>query len=468
MLRQPLHRPPVCGRVCDPDRGFVVRGVMPSLIEKLRARPKHERDAWLATLTPDEAVRLLHSWVVHGRHEQMTPRGDWRWWVVLAGRGFGKTRTGAEQVHLWAEQQPGCRIALVGRTYRDTRSVMVEGESGIVATSKPWNPCQWEPGKQTITWQNGSTAQCYTADKPDVLAGPQHHFAWGDEWCLWREVGGMHALDQMAMGLRLGTDPRAIITSTPRPTARVRAMLSRDDVHVTRGSTMDNRQNLAPGVVDELLRRYEGTRLGRQELHAEVLDAVEGALWDIDTIDAARVDTVPHTLPRVVVAIDPAVTALDESDETGIVVVGLGADGDAYVIEDLSGRHPVSDWTRIAVDAYHRHGASRIVAEVNQGGDLVESTIRAVHRRVAYEAVRASRGKATRAEPVSALYEQGRVHHVGMLPELEDQLCAWVPGLASPDRLDALVWGVTWLMPRIGRAPEVSWAAAPKIARPGF
>jgi len=180
------------------------------------------------------------------------------------------------------------------------------------------------------------------------------------------------------------------------------------------------------------------------------------------------VDTVPHTLPRVVVAIDPAVTALDESDETGIVVVGLGADGDAYVIEDLSGRHPVSDWTRIAVDAYHRHGASRIVAEVNQGGDLVESTIRAVHRRVAYEAVRASRGKATRAEPVSALYEQGRVHHVGMLPELEDQLCAWVPGLASPDRLDALVWGVTWLMPRIGRAPEVSWAAAPKIARPGF
>ena len=245
-------------------------------------------------------------------------------------------------------------------------------------------------------------------------------------------------------------------------------MLQRDDVHVTRGATMDNRHNLAPGVVDELMRRYEGTRLGRQELYAEVLDTVEGALWTLDGIDAHRVDVVPRTLTRVVVAVDPAVTALDESDETGIVVVALADDGEAYVIEDLSGRHPVSDWTRLAVDAYHRHGASRIVAEVNQGGDLVESTIRAVDRSVAYEAVRASRGKATRAEPVAALYEQGRVHHVGVHVELEDQLCSWVPGLASPDRLDALVWGITWLMPSIGRSPSVSWAAAPTLRRPGF
>jgi phage terminase large subunit-like protein len=231
---------------------------------------------------------------------------------------------------------------------------------------------------------------------------------------------------------------------------------------------MDNRANLAPGVVDELLRRYEGTRLGRQELYAEVLDAVEGALWTLDDIHASRVEDRPRTLTRVVVAIDPAVTALDESDETGIVVAALGADGDAYVLEDLSGRHPVSDWARIAVDAYHRHGASRIVAEVNQGGDLVESLIRAVDRTVAYEAVRASRGKATRAEPIAALYEQGRVHHVGVLTDLEDQLCAWVPGLPSPDRLDALVWGLTWLMPAIGHAPSVSWSAAPQIGGARF
>ena len=436
--------------------------------DQLRALPPDEFDAFVASLTPAEAERLAHDWRTWARADQLLPGGRWRWWIALAGRGWGKTRVGAETVHLWAEQHPGCRIALVVRTYRDTRAVMVAGESGIVSTSKPWNPATWEPGKQTVTWSNGSQAQCFTADKPDVLAGPQHHFAWGDEWCLWREVGGQHALDQMAMGLRLGADPRAVLTSTPRPTRRVRAMLQRDDVHVTRGATLDNRANLAPGVVDELIRRYEGTRLGRQELYAEVLDTVEGALWTLDGIDAHRVDTAPRTLTRVVVAVDPAVTALDESDETGIVVVALSDDGEAYVLEDLSGRHPVSDWTRIAVDAYHRHGASRIVAEVNQGGDLVESTIRAVDRAVSYEAVRASRGKATRAEPVAALYEQGRVHHVGVHVELEDQLCSWVPGLASPDRLDALVWGITWLMPSIGRAPSVSWAAAPTMRRPGF
>jgi phage terminase large subunit-like protein len=436
--------------------------------DQLRALPPDEFDAFVASLTPAEAERLAHDWRTWARADQLLPDGEWRTCVHLGGRGSGKSRTGSEWSHLHADANPGKLGSLTGRTYQDARYVMVEGESGILATQKPWNPVEWEPGKKLLTWANGARAMLYTADKPDTIAGANFAWAWGDEAFLWREVGGLHALDQIAFALRSGGEPHLWLTSTPRPTRRLRDMLQRADVIVRRSSTMDNRHNLAPGVVDELLRRYEGTRLGRQELYAEVLDTVEGALWTLDGIDAHRVDVVPRTLTRVVVAVDPAVTALDESDETGIVVVALADDGEAYVLEDLSGRHPVSDWTRLAVDAYHRHGASRIVAEVNQGGDLVESTIRAVDRSVAYEAVRASRGKATRAEPVAALYEQGRVHHVGVHVELEDQLCSWVPGLASPDRLDALVWGITWLMPSIGRSPSVSWAAAPTLRRPGF
>ncbi len=422
---------------------------MTTLAEQIRAMPDDAREAWWASLTPAERLRVAHDWRTYARDDQRTPRGDWRWWAALAGRGWGKTRAGAEFVHERADANPGMLGAIVGRTYQDARFVMIEGESGVVATQKPWNPVSWEPGKKLLTWSNGAKALLYTADKPDSIAGSNLAWAWGDEWCLWREVGGLHALDQIAFALRAGSDPRAMLTSTPRPTRRVRELLTRPDVHVTRGRTLDNRDNLAPGVVDELLRRYEGTRLGRQELYAEVLDDVEGALWTQDLIDSTRLDAVPRDLVRIVVAIDPAVTALEESDETGIIVVGMDADRECYVLEDLSGRHPASGpdgWPRIAVAAYHRHGASRIVAEVNQGGDLVEATIRTVDRGCAYRAVRASRGKATRAEPIAAMYEQRRVHHVGdprALQMLEDQMCSWVPGMESPDRLDALVWGLT-------------------------
>ena len=417
-----------------------------SLADSLASLPEQERTQAIQSLTPDQALRVLHDWRTWARPSQLPPAGAWRWWVVLAGRGYGKTRTGAEWVHAQAEAHPGCRIALVGRTWADVRGVMVEGESGLVATAKPWNPCDWSPGTKIVRWCNGSQAACYSADKPDQLAGPQHHFAWGDEWALWRQVGAFHALDQLAFGLRLG-EPRAILTSTPRPSPRVRTMLLDPDAVVTRGSTLDNQRNLAAGVVQELRRRYEGTRLGRQELHAEVLEDVEGALWTLDTIDAHRLQQVPADvqLVRIVVAIDPAVTATEESDETGIVVAALGSDDRCYVLQDLSGRMPATEWARVAVDAYHQHSASRIVAEVNQGGDLVESVLRTVDRSVAYRGVRASRGKAVRAEPVASLYEQGRVCHVGnaALAQLEDQLTSWVPGLASPDRLDALVWALT-------------------------
>lgn len=350
-------------------------------------------------------------------------------------------------MHHWARTTRGARIAIVGRTLRDARGVMVEGESGILATALH-GEVEWSPGKGELRWRrSGALATIYTADRPDQLRGPQHHYAWGDEVAAWRTVGEYHALDQLLYGLRLGVSPRVVLTTTPRATPELRDLMRRDGVHVTRGRTRDNASNLAPGVVAALEARYAGTRLGRQELDAEVLDDVEGALWTMATIEASRVDVVPCDLRRVVVAVDPATTSGEDSDETGIVVVGEGVDGAAYVLEDLSGRHHVSEWPRIVVSAYDRHSADAVVVEVNQGGDMVSATLRAVAPRLSIREVRASRGKATRAEPVASLYLQSRVRHVGEpLTRLEDQLTTWVPGRGSPDRLDALVWALTHLM----------------------
>ena len=323
---------------------------------------------------------------------------------------------------------------------------MVEGESGLLATALP-GEVEWSPGKGELRWKRtGSLATLYTADRPDQLRGPQHHFAWGDEVAAWRMVGEYHALDQLLYGLRLGASPRVVLTTTPRATPELRDLMRREGTHVTRGRTRDNAANLAPGVVAALEARYAGTRLGRQELDAEILDDVEGALWTQAMLEAARVDTVPCDLRRVVVAVDPAMTSGEESDETGIVVVGEGVDGVCYVLADLSGRHSVAEWPRVVVAAYREHVADAVVVEVNAGGDMLAATLRTVDPRLSIREVRASRGKATRAEPVASLYLQGRVRHVGPrepLARLEDQLATWVPGRRSPDRLDALVWGVT-------------------------
>lgn len=405
---------------------------------------------------PSEEERAAYDWRRLARPAQLAPAGEWRTWMYLGGRGAGKTRAGAE----WVREQKDSgkrRIALVAPTAADARDVMVEGDSGILACSPPWDRPTYNPSLRRVTWSNGAIATLYSADEPDRLRGPQHDAAWGDELAAWRRP---EAWDMLLMGLRLGDDPRVVVTTTPRPTALVKGLAAHKATAVTRSTTYENAANLAPAFLEVTLRRYEGTRLGRQELNAEVLEDIEGALWSQAMIDACRVATCPP-LVRVVVAIDPAVTAGAESDETGIIVAGVGKDGHGYVIDDRSGRYAPSEWARRAIAAYREHACDRIVIEVNQGGDMAEHTLRMVDRAVPVRRVHASRGKATRAEPVSALYEQGRVHHVGhALAQLEDQLCTWSPGTGqrSPDRLDALVWALTDLIVTGGRTDAAAMA----------
>ena len=419
-----------------------------SAAQILRALPARKRERALAALDDRQASDLVHDWRFWARPNQLPPAGAWRVWLLLAGRGFGKTRTGAEWVRAQVEAGGARRLALVAPTAADVRDVMIEGESGLLAVASPHLRPEYEPSKRRLTWPNGALATCFSAEEPNRLRGPQHDAAWCDELAAWRHE---EAWDMLLLGLRLGADPRCVVTTTPKPIRLLRQLLGDAGAVVTRGSTYDNSANLAPAFLAQIVRRYEGTRLGRQELEAELLEDVPGALWNRDGIDRAKVGAVPE-MRRIVVAVDPAVSASEESSETGIIVAGLGQDGQGYVLDDLSGRFPPAGWARRAVSAYHARHADRIVAEINNGGDLVEATIRAVDAGVSYRAVRASRGKAVRAEPVAALYEQGRVHHLGSFPALEDQMCASAPDLDrsaagfSPDRLDALVWALTDLM----------------------
>lgn len=335
-------------------------------------------------------------------------------------------------------------MALVGATAADVRDVMIEGESGLLAISSNANRPTYEPSKRRVTWPNGAIATAFSADEPRRLRGPQHDLFWADELAAWRYT---ETWDMLEMGLRLGANPQGVVTTTPRPIQIIRDLLKDSGTVTTRGSTYDNKANLPKKFLNRILKRYEGTRLGRQELHAEILDDVVGALWTLALIEEHRVTTAPE-LTRIVVAIDPAVSKGEESNETGIIVAGIGGNEHAYVLEDLTVRGSPNEWAQAAVTAYRRHKADRIVAEVNQGGDMVESIIRSIDKNIPYESVRATRGKAIRAEPVSALYERGRVHHVGVFAQLEDQMTNWTPvsGEASPDRLDALVWALTSLM----------------------
>ena len=396
----------------------------------------------------DQHGGTLDDWEFWARPNQLPPPGDWCVWLLLAGRGFGKTRSGAEFVRARVEAGLASRVALVGPTSADVRDVMIEGESGLLAIARDGCRPHYESSKRRLTWPNGAVALAFSADEPERLRGPQHDLAWCDELASWRYAA---AWDNLLLGLRLGADPRAVVTTTPKPNKLVRDVLASPGTVVTRGSTFDNALNLAPAFLDSVVRRYGGTRLGRQELEAELLDDLPGALWTRDGIEAARVNAAPD-LARIVVAVDPAVSSGEGADETGIVVAGLAHDGQVYVLDDLSGRMTPRAWALKAVAAYKNFVADRIVAEVNNGGDMVEATLRSVQSDTPFRAVRASRGKAVRAEPVAALYEQGRVHHVGGLPSLEDQLCAFTADFdraasgTSPDRLDALVWAVTDLI----------------------
>jgi len=409
----------------------------------------------VARLPPAVALRLLHDWSVWGRPDQQPPPGAWRTWLILAGRGWGKTRTGAEWVRSIVSTGRARRVALVARTAADVRDVIVEGQSGILAISPPHERPTWEPSRRRLTWPNGAQATTYSAEEPDQLRGPQHDLAWTDELAAWRYPD---AWDQLRFGLRLGDHPRVCVTTTPRPTKIIRDLMASPDTVVTRGRTRDNVANLAPGVVAELERRYAGSRLGRQELDGEVLDDSAGALFRWTWIDTARVAKAPD-LRRVVVAVDPATTSHDESDETGIVVAGIGYDGRGYVLADESGRYRPEEWARRVASAYATHRADAVIAEGNQGGEMVASVLRSAGGAgMPVRIVHAKRGKATRAEPVAVLYEQGRVSHVGSLARLEDQLTTWDPatGRDSPDRLDALVYAVTELMGADDPAPRVA------------
>ena len=411
---------------------------------------------WLAKEAgPARSSAIIHLWKLYARQEQLPPpdEEEWTTWFLLGGRGSGKTRSGAEYVQEQAQTGAAKRIALVGPTVADVRDVMIEGDSGILAVARPDQRPRYEPSKRRLTWPNGTVGTTFSADKPDRMRGPQHDLAWCDEVGAWRYA--TDAWDNLMFGLRLGR-ARACVTTTPRPIKLIRDL--RDDplCRMVKMTTWENYRNLSPAYFDRVVAKYVGTRLGRQELLAEILDDVPGALWHRKMFDDRRQpqeiynaegESIGIDMQRIVVAIDPAATSSEDADETGIVVVGKGNDGFGYVLDDGSGRYTPDGWGRRAIGLFNRWDADRIIAEVNNGGEMVEHVLRTVDRTIPYKPVHASRGKQVRAEPVSALYEQERIFHVRPFDELEDQLCTWTPQHVgeSPDRLDALVWGFTEL-----------------------
>lgn len=418
--------------------------------------------ALLPTLTDAEKAVLNYRWPFWARPNQLLPAGDWHGWIIIAGRGWGKTRVGAETIRTEVEAGRAGRVGIVAETSADGRDVIVEGESGILAISPPWNKPVYEPSKRRLTWPNGAIATLYDAREPEQLRGPQHDLVWFDELAKFRYA--QEAFDQAMFGLRLGQHPRWIATTTPRPIGLIRRLTNDPKIKVTRGKTDDNLANIAPTFRQVVIDRYKGTRLGRQELDGEILDDVPGALWSRRALDESRVSVLPP-LVRIVVGVDPAATSGEDANETGIIACGLNKDNQAFVFEDWSLHGSPDQWARKAVACYRLHSADCLVAEANQGGEMVAHVIRSIGD-VPVKLVHATRGKYVRAEPISALYEQGRVHHVGCLPELEDQMIAFTPESAaradgkSPDRVDALVWALTELFPDITQPEEAPSAKA--------
>lgn len=412
---------------------------------------------WLSSLTDAEIAALAYEWRFWARPNQLPPEGDYFIWLAKPGRGWGKTRAGAEAVRMAVESGQAKHVALVNDTAYDTRAIMVEGQDGIIAKSPPWCKPVYEPSKRRVVWPDGgpwagAKAYLYAAESPEVLRGPQHDLAWCDELAKWQNLRkvddeGGTAFDNLLLGMRIGT-PHVYITTTPRAIPLVRRLVKDPRVRVVDGSTHENRANLSDVFFQEVIAPLEKTRLGRQEVYGQLLEDVEGALWTRKMIEGALAPRFVPPMKRIVVAIDPAVTSTEQSDETGLIVAGIGQDNHGYILADESGRYTPEQWARKAVSLYYEHKADRIVAEVNNGGDLVGYTLRTIDRHISYKELHASRGKRTRAEPVASLYEQERVHHVKGFPEMEDQLCTWDANGSekSPDRLDALVWALTELM----------------------
>jgi predicted phage terminase large subunit-like protein len=422
----------------------------PSLRERLAALPAEQRSAFLAGLPAELLAVARYEWPFWARPDQLEPAGSWLTWLMRSGRGAGKTRAGAEWVRAKIEAATYGRLHLVGRTDADVRETMVEGPSGLLAIGPPHRRPRYRPRLHRLEYENGALAFLFSAEEPDRLRGPQCEAAWCDELASWRYP---EAYDNLMLGLRLGTDPRCVITSTPRPTKLIRALIAAESTVQTASSTYANRNNLAPAFLASILSSYEGTRLGRQEIYGELLTDVPGALWTHERLDELRVRTAPRQMRRIVVAVDPAVSSGEDADETGIVVIGADEDEHFYVLADLSERLAPMEWARRVADAFRHHQANLIVAEANQGGELVSDMLHVIDANLPVRRVHAARGKYSRAEPMAALYEQGRVHHVGCHAALEDQMCAFTPDLnrrlaGSPDRVDALVWGLHELSTR--------------------
>lgn len=389
-----------------------------------------------------------YNWSFNARPNQRLPEGNWRIWLILAGRGFGKTRTGAETVRFWITSGYAKRICLLGDTLQEVRNIMIEGNSGLLSVCPPEETPLYEISKNQLRWGNGAFCTAYSAHAYEKLRGPQFDAAWVDELAKFKN--GQEAWDQLMLGLRLGQIPRVVITTTPKPIPLIFSLLKRDDVVVTRGSTFDNAANLSSSYLENIQTRYGHTSLGAQEIEGEMIDNQGDRLWTSEMLEAARLppgQALPP-LQRLVVAIDPAVSSGDDSDETGLIVAALTADGRGVLLDDLSGRMPALHWAQRAIEAYHLHQADCLIAEVNNGGDLVEKLIHSLDPAVAYKGVRATRGKWVRAEPIAALYSQRRVIHARSFPELEAQLKEYTPHTSSfsPDRLDALVWALTELL----------------------
>lgn len=427
-----------------------------ALLARLAALPDKERMRALSRLSKAQATELRERWTLWAHAGQLAPPGDWRVWLIRAGRGFGKTRAGAEWVSEWARSDASARIALVGATADEVAKVMIEGPSGVIAVARSGESVTWRASAGEVTFASGAKGFVYSAEAPEKLRGPEHHAAWCDELAKWRR--GDATWDNLAMGMRLGTRPRIVVTTTPRPVKLLKRVMALPDCVETLGRTRDN-PHLPDSFVDAMIGEYGASLLGRQELDGELVEDVAGALWTRRGIERARVKTVPD-VTRVVIGVDPPAGV--GGDACGIVAVALGADGFSYVLEDASvvGASP-RGWANAVADCAGRWGADKVIAEANQGGKMVRTTLHAADVAMAVTLVHASRGKVARAEPVAALYERGRVLHVGAFAALEDEMCGLVTGGGyegpgrSPDRADALVWALHALMLGCGGEPGV-------------
>ncbi|MEO0439906.1 MAG: terminase family protein [Pseudomonadota bacterium] len=418
----------------------------------------------MESLTRKELIDWEHDWTRWGRPDQMPPHSPWSTWLIMAGRGFGKTRAGAEWVRAIAEQDGSARFALVGANYAECRAVMIEGDSGLLTIAPPDERPDWEPSLKRLRWDSGAEARIYSAAEPEALRGPQSSHSWCDEIAKWINNAGQAEATwhNLKMGLRLGENPQAVLTTTPRPVPLVRALVKDPDVVVTHGRTQDNDLNLPPAFLTAMERDYAGTRLGRQELDGELIEELEGALWSRQMVEFCRVQEVPP-LDRIVIGVDPPASA--HGDACGIVVAGIAGSGSAvhgFILADCSVEQASPEtWARAVANRAERSQADRVIAEANQGGAMVKSVLQAVSISLPVRLVHASRGKVARAEPVAALYENGRVHHAGCFPRLEDERCGLLIGGAdegpgrSPDRADALVWALTELMLAPARKPNI-------------